>query len=222
MVRKGLLLCGILAALLRIATDILAGLWYPGYSFLDQSMSQLAANGAPTRPFQLFLLAVDGVLLLAFGIGVFGAAGQKRSLRSTGMLLVSFAALGLAQQLIPSWSMQLEGGGSANTMHILITLAFILLIILFIGCGAASQGKSFRLYSIVTIIMLLVFGALAGLQAPKAVHFAAPWLGALERVSYYAYVLWVLVLAIVLWRAQATAPPGQPPASIGAPQLTPR
>src|SRR6476660_5788359 len=107
MIRKGLFLCGLLAALLRIATDLLAGLMYPGYSFLDQSMSQLAANGAPTRPFQLVLLAVDGVLLLAFGIGVFGTAGHKRALRSTGLLVVVFAVLGLAQQLIPTWSMQL-------------------------------------------------------------------------------------------------------------------
>jgi hypothetical protein len=220
--RKLLLICGILAALLRVATDILSGLWYPGYSFLDQSMSQLAAIGAPTRQFQLFLLAVNSVLLIAFGLGVWGSSGQKRSLRITGNLLVIFGAIGLAQQIIPSWSMQLDGGISANIMHIMITSVMLLLIILFIGFGAVAQGNCFRLYSLATIITLLVFGALAGLQAPKAVQFSAPWLGALERLNYYSYLLWILVLAIVRWRAQTTAAPGKPPASIGSPQLTPR
>jgi len=49
MVRKVLLFCGILAPLLRVATDVLAAMWYPGYSYIDQTMSQLAAIGAPTR-----------------------------------------------------------------------------------------------------------------------------------------------------------------------------
>ena len=58
MVRKVLLFCGILAPLLRVAADVLAAVWYPGYSYIDQTMSQLAAIGAPTRPFQVALLAL--------------------------------------------------------------------------------------------------------------------------------------------------------------------
>src|SRR5438876_11782978 len=41
-----LLICGILSSLLRVATDILTAMWYPGYSYIDQTMSQLAAIGA--------------------------------------------------------------------------------------------------------------------------------------------------------------------------------
>src|SRR5215208_1698252 len=70
MVQKALLFCGILAPLLRVATDVLAAMWYPGYSFIDQTMSQLAAIRAPTRPFQVALLALFCVLVTAFGIGV--------------------------------------------------------------------------------------------------------------------------------------------------------
>ena len=40
---KVLLICGVIAPLLRIVTDLLSAMWYPGYSLRDQSMSQLAA-----------------------------------------------------------------------------------------------------------------------------------------------------------------------------------
>jgi hypothetical membrane protein len=78
MVRKVLLFCGILAPLLRVATDVLAAMWYPGYSYIDQTMSQLAAIGAPTRPFQVALLALYSVLVIAFGIVVWRSAGRKK------------------------------------------------------------------------------------------------------------------------------------------------
>jgi hypothetical protein len=35
------------------------------------------------------------------------------------------------------------------------------------------------------------------MQAPQAVQFSAPWMGVVERVSYYSYLLWILVFAVV-------------------------
>jgi uncharacterized protein DUF998 len=196
-----LLICGILSSLLRVATDILAAMWYPGYSYMNQTMSQLAAIGAPTRPFQLALLAVYGALVIAFGIGVWALAGRKRSLRVAGILLAMFGALGLVELPFPQTAMQLSGGVTDQTMHIIVTSVAVLLITLFIGFGAAAYGKGFRLYSIATILILLVFGALAAMQAPQAVQFSAPWMGVMERVSYYSYLLWILVFAVVRFRA---------------------
>ena len=196
-----LLICGILSSLLRVATDILAAMWYPGYSYINQTMSQLAAIEAPTRPFQVALLAVCSALVIAFGIGVWGSAGRKRSLRVTGILLAIFGALGLVELPFSQTAMQLSGGLAANTMHIIVTGVAILLITLYIGFGAAAHGKAFRLYSIATILILLVFGALAGMQVPRAdAQFSAPWMGVTERVSYYSYLLWILVFAVVRLR----------------------
>jgi hypothetical protein len=195
-----LLICGILSSLLRVATDILAAMWYPGYSYVNQSMSQLAAIGAPTRPFQVALLAVWSVLVIAFGIGVWASAGEKRSLRVARILLVLFGAIVFAELPFPQTAMQLSGGLAANIMHLIVTSVTMLLIVLFIGFGAAAHGRGFRLYSIATILIFLVFGALAGMQAPQAVQYSAPWMGVLERVSYYSYLLWILVFAVVRLR----------------------
>jgi len=45
MVRKLLLICGILSSLLYVGTDILAAMLYEGYSYTSQSISELGAIG---------------------------------------------------------------------------------------------------------------------------------------------------------------------------------
>ena len=59
MLRKVLLLCGILSSLVYIAADIFAARRYPGYRYTAQTVSELSAIGAPTRPL------LDDVRLLA-------------------------------------------------------------------------------------------------------------------------------------------------------------
>jgi hypothetical protein len=50
MVRRILLLCGVLSPLLYALADALAGMRWEGYSFRDQTISELGAIGAPSRP----------------------------------------------------------------------------------------------------------------------------------------------------------------------------
>jgi hypothetical protein len=101
--------------------------------------------------------------------------------------------------------MHLRGaiGSSTDTVHLILAGATVLLILLFIGFGSVAFGKWFRIYSIGTILMLIIFGALTGQQAPLvAAQQPTPWLGILERVSVYASMLWVLALAIILLREE--------------------
>ena len=70
MARKTLLVCGILSSLLYVATDVLGGMRYPGYSFTSQAVSELMAIGAPSEAFVDPLFIAYGVLVLAFGVGV--------------------------------------------------------------------------------------------------------------------------------------------------------
>jgi len=203
MVRKVLLICGILSSLLYVGTDILAAMLWEGYSYTSQMISELMAIGAPTRPFMIALFTVYNALVIAFGVGVWRAAGRKRSLRITAVLLVAYGAVGQVGLLF--FPMHLRGAEATltDTMHIIGTSVIVLLTLLYIGFGAAARGKLFRLYSIGTILVLLVFGALTGLQGPRiAAGLPTPWFGVMERVNIYFSLLWVAVLAIVLLRAE--------------------
>ena len=45
-----LLLCGIFSSLIYAGMNILCGMRYDGYSFTSQTVSELSAIDAPTRP----------------------------------------------------------------------------------------------------------------------------------------------------------------------------
>ena len=94
-----------------------------------------------------------------------------------------------------------------NTMHIILTVVTVLTWMLILGFAAAAFVKWFRLYSIGTLLAVIVFGSLAGSQGPAlAAGQPTPWLGLTERINIYSFMLWVVVLAIVLLRAPAEQP----------------
>jgi hypothetical protein len=204
-VRKVLLICGILSSLLYVGIDILAAMQWEGYSYISQSFSELVAIEAPTRPLMIFALAIPyNLLVTAFAVGVWASAGRKRALRVTAGLLVAYTVAGVMGSLVfPMHSRGQSTMTLTDTMHIVATSVQVLSMLLFIGFGAAASGKRFRLYSVVTILLLVLGGALAGLDgAQMAAHLPTPWMGITERINIYASMLWVLVLAIGLLREE--------------------
>ncbi len=195
-IKKVLLVCGIVSSLLYVSTDILAALQWEGYSYTSQAVSELQAVGAPTRPFVVSLFSVYGMLVMAFGIGIWVTDVRKHA-RITGILLIGYGIVGAVTLLF--FPMHLRGaeGTLSDTMHAILTSVTVLFILLFIGFAGTLHGKWFGLYSIGTILILVMFGVLAGLDGPRiAAQLPTPWLGIKERINIYASLLWVLVLSI--------------------------
>ena len=69
MVRKILLVCGILSSLLYVAMNVLGAIQYEGYSSASQTVSELSAIGAPTRLLWALLGPAYSLLVIAFGWG---------------------------------------------------------------------------------------------------------------------------------------------------------
>jgi hypothetical protein len=203
--RKVLLICGIVSSLLYFSMDIVAGLLTEGYSFTSQAISELSAIGAPATPMWVPLGFVYAALLIAFGVGVWViAGGQRRALRVIGVLLITLAVVGS----LP-FPMHMRGDEKTftDTMHLVIYgLIVPPLLMLSMGLGAvAYKGKKwwFSLYSVGTIVTLLVVGTLTGLGAVQIdAQQATPWVGVTERILVHGYMLWVAVLAIVLLREE--------------------
>jgi hypothetical protein len=193
-------LCGVLSSLLYVATDITGAMRYEGYSYAHQAVSELSAIDAPTRPFMVSLFTVYSLLVTAFAAGIASTPGGKRYLRLTGWTLLGYGALSLIAPLFP---MHLRGAGGSltDTMHVALTGVTVLLILTAIGFGAASFGKSFRIYSICTIAGLVLFGARAFMDGPRIdAGLPTPWFGVIERAGIYAFLVWVMVLAVTLSR----------------------
>jgi len=201
--RKALLACGVLSSLLYAAMLVFVPTGWAGYSSTSQTISELSAIGAPTRALREWPGAFYTVLAALFGCGVLGSAGSSRALRVVGGSLIAYGVLGLF------WPpMHLRGAERTltDTLHITFTVATVVLMMVAIGFGAAAFGRRFHLYSIATLGVLVVFGALTGIDAPRvAANLPTPWVGVWERVDVGVFLLWMVVLACTLLRAPRRA-----------------
>lgn len=210
MLRKILLICGIIASLHYIAINIFVPAQFPGYSIASQTVSELSAVGAPTRTLWILLCIPYTLLMIAFAWGVWKSAGGNRPLRIAGGLLIAYAAIGILWPFAPMHLREtLAAGGEtfSDTMHIALGIVTEIIFLLALGFTAAALGKQFRLYSIATLVILLVFGVLTFLEAPHvAENRPTPLIGVWERINIGVFLLWVVVLGIVLLRKEKTVP----------------
>jgi hypothetical protein len=204
MAQKILLICGILSSLLYVAMNIIAAVLYEGYSSASQTVSELSAIGAPTRPLWVMLAIPYTLLAAAFGLGVWLSAGRNRPLRVVGGLMIVYGVIGL---FWPPMHLRGVEPTLTDTVHIVFSMATVLLMMLAIGFGATAFGKPFRLYSIATLVILVVFGALTGLEAPGIpANLPTPWIGVWERINIGVFLFWVVALAVTLLRAGVECP----------------
>ncbi len=214
MMRKLLLSCGIASSVLYLLMNVVTPLRYPGYSAFSQTISELSAIDAPSRPLWMALSTVYVTLLIAFGNGVWLSANGKRALRVVGVLLVGLGITGYIWPFLPGGASMhrrevLAAGGATvtDTLHLISGGVGTVFCLLIIGFGAAAFSRWFRIYSVATIVVLLGFGFWTGVEAPMvSANEPTPWLGVIERVMFASFVLWFAVLAIVLLRAGRTAP----------------
>jgi Protein of unknown function (DUF998) len=203
MLKKVLLACGIVSSLFYACQDVLAGMQWQEYSWISQEFSRLSAIGAPSRPVILALNPIYSLLVVAFGLGVWWSAGRRRGLRVVGSALVLYALVSIVwPQFFPE-DLTAPVSAFTNTIHIIIAGVTVFAWMLILGFGATVFGKRFRLCSIGTLVAVLLFGGvLTGQQAAAMIAGQpAPWLGLMERINLYSFMLWVVVLAIGLLRA---------------------
>src|SRR5262245_29224247 len=199
---KTFLVCGIASSLLYAA--MIWGIRYEGYDPVSQVPSELTAIGAPTRPLWLWLGWIYTLLVAAFGWGVWESAGPNRGARMVGGLILAYASLGLFWPFAAMHQREVlaAGGGTlGDTMHLVLGGVTVFLMFLAIGFGATAFGRPFRRYSIASVVVLVTFGVLTLLEAPRLqTNLPTPWIGLWERLNISVFLLWLVVFASVLWR----------------------
>jgi hypothetical protein len=110
----------------------------------------------------------------------------------------------------------LAAGGATmtDTMHVAWGAVTSMLLLSEIGFGAAAFGRRFRFYSIATMAILFIFGALTFWDAPRvAANLPTPWLGVWERINVLGYMVWQAVLSMTLLRDREALPSQMPRAA---------
>lgn len=199
-----LLLCGLFSSAVYIIADQLASWLYPGYIITDQNYSELLATGAPTRPLMLGVSVIYNLLVAAFAIGIW-KSGNKPLNRFTASMILAYAFLSLLTPLFFQMDMRGAAVTARGNLHGPMTAMMSVFIILSITSGGWLRGRSFLLYSLVTLVFLIVFGMLTVSQVPGlAANEPTPWMGLFERVNIYATMLWFSAFSVVMAREAKT------------------
>jgi hypothetical protein len=200
--QKLLLLCGLVATVVYVIANIVAGLSWPEYSFADQTISELSAIGAPSRGVWGAFAIPFGVLMLAFTIGLWLASAHEHRLRVVAAMLLAVAVLG------PFWPpMHLRGETVTlgDTLHVVFAAVVSVLLMIAVATGARVAGRAFRVYSYATLAIMALLAIPTFLYAPRiALDQPTPGLGTIERILVGAPFAWLAVLSVVLAR-RATA-----------------
>jgi len=198
--RRTLLVCGILSSIWYVVINIYVPMKYEGYSMSSLTVSELSAIGAPTRQLWVMLVILYPVLFGAFGWGVLMSAEGNRPLRVVGKLIIVYCAFNIYWPPMHQRGMEPT---MTDTLHIVWAAVTVLFMMAMMGFGAAAFGMSFRFFTIASMATHILFGVLTGLEAPNIPYNGpTPWIGVWERINIAVFMLWVIVLAIVLFRGR--------------------
>jgi hypothetical protein len=200
-----LITCGILSSFWYVSINIYVPMQYEDYSMSSLTVSELSAIGAPTRQLWVLLVLVYPILFGAFGLGVLKSAngrGKKgnRFLRIVGGLIIAYSVFNIywppmhQRGIVPTLT---------DTLHIVWAGVTVLFMIVMMVAGAAAFGHRFRIYTMISIALHIVFGILTSMEAPNIpINGPTPWIGVWERINIATFMLWVIVLAVVLLRRE--------------------
>ncbi len=168
--RSRLYVAGIISSLWYTAMNIFIPLLQEHYDSASQTVSELSAIGAPTRTVWVVLSVIYTVLIISFGWGIWKLTKQNNKLRIVGILIFAYGITNIIWPFAPMHQREALAAGAGSftdTMHLTLAAVTVAIMTSAIGLGAAALGKSFRIYSISTIFLLLVFGILTSMDAPK-------------------------------------------------------
>ena len=197
-------ICGIISLLSYAASVFISPLAYPGYNWMSMAVSELSAVGAPSRDLAGQLSSLFGPcgIVCIMAVCVAAANFESKKLR-VGIYL--FAAMewvcNVGYQLFP-WCADANGFSLQNTMHIVVTVAVVVLSIvslLVIAVGARKgEQRSIGVWAVICFVAMMA-GAIGTNILPKGIF------GIAERFSTFSVVVFNAVLGYYLFRGRFDA-----------------
>lgn len=198
--QRGLLLCGAASSLWYVFINAITPMYYPGYSMISVTPSELSAIGAPTRILWVLLSLPYPLLMAAFGWGLLRTSVPDRRLRIAGALIVAY---GIFNFYWPPMHMRGVAPTLTDTLHITWAAVTVLFMWTLMLIGARVFSGGFRTYTVLSIVAHVIFGALTSMQASNIpIDGPTPTIGLWERINIAIFMVWVIVFALRLLRRE--------------------
>lgn len=197
------LLCygGILGPIVFLLNDVIGSIVTKGYNPIVNAVSELSQAGAENAVFSsvLFLIAAIMLIIFGFGITLHFKFKQSKLLYLGGIDVIFLGVFSALSGTVFPMDPFGEEATFAGKMHIILTGLNIILVIsaiLMIGIGLykVKKWKSFGSYSMITVVIMAIFGVLTSVLVTSNIEL----LGLFERITIYAYQSWMFVLAFIL------------------------
>ena len=191
-----LLMSGIASVVLYITATIIGAYAWPEYNSFSQSVSELIAVNAPSASIVIPLFLIYSLLVFTFGTVIFLLAKENKALKLVAIFIIAKEIMGLIATLFAPMHLRGTLTTATDTWHIILTAIGVLLCMFpAIIMSAKAFGGWFRIFSIVIILIFLLFGTLAGMDGAKiAENQPTPYAGVWERINIFSYFLWVIAL----------------------------
>ena len=198
--RRILFSTGLSAVLLYTLHVIIGGFLWKGYNHLQQPISDLTGEGAPNQSLMLVFTTAYGflALLFAISIAVFEKPKHNKLVGWGSICFVLMHLVSLSYGLFPE-DLQGKEQTFAGFMHIAVTaliVPFTIMTPLLLGLGFRKEEnwKAFGIYSIITGVLILIFG---GMSAMFFIN-KYPFFGLIERLNIGTLQIWTLLLSLKL------------------------
>ena len=198
-------LTGMIALLSYTAAVVFSPMAYPGYKWMEQAVSDLSAETAPSRMLWNRLAALYGICSVVCPTCVSICVSERKQLSKlfrTGIYLFTIMnwVSNIGYKMFPLADSGKEIASFQEVMHIVVTAAVVLLSIASLVCliiaGFRKSGiRNLGIRAAIALVMMFIGSAGTGLVPPE-------YFGIAERFSVFAAVGFNAVLGLYLFSGQ--------------------
>lgn len=198
-------LTGVVALLSYTAAVVFSPMAYPGYKWMEQAVSDLSAETAPSRMLWNRLAALYGICSVVCPTCVSICVSERKQLSKlfrTGIYLFTIMnwVSNIGYKMFPLADSGKEIASFQEVMHIVVTAAVVLLSIASLVCliiaGFRRGGiRNLGIRAAIALVMMFIGSAGTGLVPPE-------YFGIVERFSVFAAVGFNAVLGWYLFSGQ--------------------
>ena len=197
------------AGVFYLIGDIVGGIITPNYSYVRNAVSELIQSGAEDRVFLSTFLFLHALMIVLFSIGILVhyPYRESRSVYIGGTLLLG---VGVSHALSSSIFPQDPVGAEMTfpgIMHLVLvgtTVLSIFAIMPLLGLGLyrAIKWKPYRAFTFLCLAVIVI----SGISSPIVIGAGIEVMGLTERITGYAFYVWMSVLAYLLIRERRGRP----------------
>jgi len=195
-------LCGMIGPFFYAMIWILGGILQPGYNHITDDVSTLLAVGAPNKLLFDLMEATYGILMIIFFASLHWTINKgKGSILGPGAFLVNFV-LHVVAVFFP---LDAGGGILSQTAQIHGILVGLMVFLSIVGLLAmwrrvknVDRWKGYDIYTLITLIFLLIFGLLA------AIPIGFEIMGLTERLVATTMGQYFVVIGLKVYRTSGS------------------